>query len=312
MDKAYAKEKSDAEQKLVAERERSNQAYTDFQAGIAPKPGFGASGSVGDYGGQEMPSQARSDAERLAHLMSSMGSPEERIRSSAKNYLDYDAAQAQEKTRLDERAQNKLDKDAEIKRLQGNADRIFKQTELASERSYNQQANKLPPPSAGFRYKPNGDQEPIPGGPADAKQSAEFLKKKTDASDVISLLDEVDALLPTSTGSLAGTIFDAVAGAVGNTPKGAESAQQLRMLQAALVLKMPKMSGPQSDRDVELYKQNVGKVGDSTLPIKIRQASASGLRKLYEKYSDAPASRTSAPTATATTKKGATVSNWDK
>ena len=122
---SYAKEKAAAEQKMVDERERSNQAYTDFQAGIAPKPGFGASGSVGDYGGQEMPSQARSDSERLAHLMSSMGSAEERVRSSAKNYLDYDAAQAQEKTRLDEKALNRLDREAEIKRLQGNADRTY-------------------------------------------------------------------------------------------------------------------------------------------------------------------------------------------
>ena len=126
MDERYANEKSAAEQKVVAERERSNQAYTDFQAGIAPKPGFGASGSVGDYGGQEMPSQARSEPERLAHLLSSMGSADERVRSSAKNYLDYDAAQAKEKATLDEKALNRLDKEAEIKRLQGNADREYK------------------------------------------------------------------------------------------------------------------------------------------------------------------------------------------
>ena len=104
MDKSYANEKAAAEQKMVDERERSNQAYTDFQAGIAPKPGFGASGSVGDYGGQEMPSQARSEPERLAHLLSSMGSADERVSRSAKNYLDYDATKAQEKARLDEKA----------------------------------------------------------------------------------------------------------------------------------------------------------------------------------------------------------------
>ena len=104
MDERYTNEKAAAEQKVVAERERSNQAYTDFQAGIAPKPGFGASGSVGDYGGQEMPSQARSEPERLAHLLSSMGSADERVSRSAKNYLDYDATKAQEKARLDEKA----------------------------------------------------------------------------------------------------------------------------------------------------------------------------------------------------------------
>ena len=139
MDESYAKEKADAEQKMVDERERSNQAYTDFQAGIAPKPGFGASGSVGDYGGQEMPSQARSDSERLAHLMSSMGSAEERVRSSAKNYLDYDAAQAQEKARVARDEITRKDMLAGREQAQSNADRTFKQTELASGRTYNLQ-----------------------------------------------------------------------------------------------------------------------------------------------------------------------------
>ena len=122
---SYAKEKAAAEQKMVDERERSNQAYTDFQAGIAPKPGFGASGSVGDYGGQEMPSQARSDSERLAHLLSSMGSADERVSRSAKNYLDYDDTQAQEKARAAKDEITRKDKEAERKRLQDNADRTY-------------------------------------------------------------------------------------------------------------------------------------------------------------------------------------------
>ena len=125
MDQSYAKEKADAEQKMVDERERSNQAYTDFQAGIAPKPGFGASGSVGDYGGQEMPSQARSEPERLAHLLSSMGSADERVSRSAKNYLDYDDTQAQEKARAAKDEITRKDKEAERKRLQDNADRTY-------------------------------------------------------------------------------------------------------------------------------------------------------------------------------------------
>jgi len=122
---SYAKEKAAAEQKMVDERERSNQAYTDFQAGIAPKPGFGASGSVGDNGGQEMPSQARSEPERLAHLLSSMGSADERVSRSAKNYLDYDDTQAQEKARAAKDEITRKDKEAERKRLQDNADRTY-------------------------------------------------------------------------------------------------------------------------------------------------------------------------------------------
>ena len=308
MDESYAKEKADAEQKVVAERERSNQAYTDFQAGIAPKPGFGASGSVGDYGGQEMPSQARSEPERLAHLLSSMGSADERVSRSAKNYLDYDATQAQEKARAAKDEITRKDKEAETKRLQDNADRTYN---LQLE-SLKQGRNKQPTAPAGYRYKPNGEQEPIPGGPADVKQSAEFLKKKADANDVLSLLDRADVLLPNSTGSVIGTGVDAAAGAFGYATPGAKAAQQLKMLQGALIAKMPKMSGPQSDKDVELYRQQVGEIGNSNLPIETRQSASLGLRQLQEKYADAPASRTPATTAPATTKKGATVSNWNK
>ena len=308
MDESYAKEKAAAEQKMVDERERSNQAYTDFQAGIAPKPGFGASGSVGDYGGQEMPSQARSDSERLAHLLSSMGSADERVSRSAKNYLDYDATQAQEKARAAKDEITRKDKEAETKRLQDNADRTYN---LQLE-SLKQGRNKQPTAPAGYRYKPNGEQEPIPGGPADVKQSAEFLKKKADANDVLSLLDRADVLLPNSTGSVIGTGVDAAAGAFGYATPGAKAAQQLKMLQGALIAKMPKMSGPQSDKDVELYRQQVGEIGNSNLPIETRQSASLGLRQLQEKYADAPASRTPATTAPATTKKGATVSNWNK
>ena len=306
MDERYANEKAAAEQKVVAERERSNQAYTDFQAGIAPKPGFGASGSVGDYGGQEMPSQARSDSERLAHLLSSMGSADERVSRSAKNYLDYDATKAQEKAGLDEKALNRLDKDAEIKRIQGNADREYK-LDVARMR---QDRNKQPTAPAGYRFTPSGDLESIKGGPADAKQSVEFLKKKADANDVLSLLDRADVLLPNSTGSVIGTGVDAAAGAFGYATPGAKAAQQLKMLQGALIARMPKMSGPQSDKDVELYRQQVGEIGNSNLPIETRQSASLGLRELQEKYADAPASRTS--TAPTKTNKGATVSNWNK
>jgi len=143
MDERYANEKAAAEQKMVDERERSNQAYTDFQAGIAPKPGFGASGSVGDYGGQEMPSQSRSDAERLAHLMSSMGSADERVRSSAKNYLDYDATKAQEKARLEERAQTREDMLSGRAQAQQNYEGTQAQAQRIGDRAYGLQLEKL-------------------------------------------------------------------------------------------------------------------------------------------------------------------------
>jgi hypothetical protein len=146
-------------------------------------------------------------------------------------------------------------------------------------RDTNQQG-KVP---AGYRATATG-LEAIPGGPADLKAGAEGQKRTTDANDVLSLLDEVDALLPKSTGSTLGAAADWTAGAFGHATEGAKTVAQLKMIQGALVAKMPKMTGPQSDKDVLLYREMAGQVGDSSLPVETRQAAASMLRKLNEKY----------------------------
>lgn len=48
--------------------------------------------------------------------------------------------------------------------------------------------------------------------------------------------------------------------------------------------KMPKMSGPQSDSDVKLYKQMAGQIGDPTIPVETRQAAIDTIRKINERY----------------------------
>ena len=136
MDERYANEKAAAEQKMVDERERSNQAFKDFQQGFQPKVGYGAPTSGGTTGAGagpgdiapqgQMTATALSPQERLAHAMTAYGSPDERVRSYGQAMVQNENTMAQEKARLDERAQNRLDKDAEIKRLQGNADREYK------------------------------------------------------------------------------------------------------------------------------------------------------------------------------------------
>lgn len=142
-------------------------------------------------------------------------------------------------------------------------------------------SGKIP---AGYRMKADGTMEAIPGGPADIKSNAEGAKKVSDAKEVLSILDQVDKLLPSSTGGYIGTGVDSVLGAANVTTKGAETVDKLKVLQGALVSKMPKMSGPQSDKDVLLYREMAGQVGDSTLPVARRQAAAAEVRRLNEKY----------------------------
>jgi len=112
-------------------------------------------------------------------------------------------------------------------------------------------------------------------------------QKINDANDVLKILDQAEPLLKSSTHSLIGAGIDAGAAAFGKSTTGAQAAAQLKALEGALISKMPKMSGPQSDKDVLLYKQMAGQIGDSTLPIETRKAAMDTIRALNERYAGA-------------------------
>lgn len=86
------------------------------------------------------------------------------------------------------------------------------------------------------------------------------------------------------TGSGAGALVDMGAAFFGATPSGAAQADQLQSLSGALVSKMPRMEGPQSDKDVVLYQQMAGDIGNRWLPIKRRLEALDTVRKIYAKY----------------------------
>jgi hypothetical protein len=48
------------------------------------------------------------------------------------------------------------------------------------------------------------------------------------------------------------------------------------------------MSGPQSDKDVLLYREMAGQVGDSTLPVETRKAALETIRQIQERYAKVP------------------------
>ena len=112
----------------------------------------------------------------------------------------------------------------------------------------------------------------------------ERQKPITEAKEAINLINQAETLLETATGSLAGTGVDILAGAFGKSTPGAKSGAQLKAIQGALVAKMPKMSGPQSDKDVLLYREMAAQVGDSTLPTDTRKAALETLREIQERY----------------------------
>ncbi|WP_315132783.1 hypothetical protein [Achromobacter marplatensis] len=114
-------------------------------------------------------------------------------------------------------------------------------------------------------------------------------KKVVDAGSAIDLLDAAEALLPASTGSAAGRMIDDLAGAAGVATEGAKAIAALQTVAGQLVSRMPRMEGPQSDKDVQLYKQMAGDLANPSIPVETRQAALAQIRRLNEKY--APAGR---------------------
>jgi hypothetical protein len=117
----------------------------------------------------------------------------------------------------------------------------------------------------------------------DAKRE-ERQKPVAEAKESLQLINQAEKLLDTATGSLTGTGVDILAGAVGMSTPGAKDAAKLKAIQGALVAKMPKMSGPQSDKDVLLYREMAAQVGDSTIPADTRRAALGTLREIQERY----------------------------
>jgi hypothetical protein len=105
-----------------------------------------------------------------------------------------------------------------------------------------------------------------------------------DANDAMSILRQAAPLVNKSTSSGVGTAADYVAGLAGYSTPGADTAADLKVLGGALVSKMPKMSGPQSDKDVALYKEMAGKLGDSTVPASQKRSAMQTLMNLQAKY----------------------------
>ena len=120
---------------------------------------------------------------------------------------------------------------------------------------------------------------------APPKNSPEAMAQSS--AKIVPLLAAADKLLGGATGSYAGAGADMAAGLVGISTKGAQAAAQLKALEGAIMMAQPRMEGPQSDKDVALYRQMAGQIGDSTVPVETRRAALEGIRRLHEAYSGA-------------------------
>jgi hypothetical protein len=127
MDERYAKEKSDAEQKLVAEQERRRGEVADYQKGFDPTLSAGPSGGPGDYGTPATISTPKSRGEILAQALRGAGSDNPQIANIGRMQYEQQNAMAQDENRAAERALTRQDMLAGREQAQSNADREYRQ-----------------------------------------------------------------------------------------------------------------------------------------------------------------------------------------
>jgi hypothetical protein len=109
-------------------------------------------------------------------------------------------------------------------------------------------------------------------------------KGTVDPQHLIDLVGEARTYLPKATASGAGALVDQGAAFFGHSTGGAQASAALNTIGGQLVMAQPRMEGPQSDKDVLLYKQMAGDVANDKLPIATRAAALDAIEKLSQKY----------------------------
>jgi len=106
------------------------------------------------------------------------------------------------------------------------------------------------------------------------------------AQNVLSLTQQAEQILSSgkATGSGIGSLLDTGASWFGISTEGAQGTAQLGTIAGQLISNMPRMEGPQSDKDVQMYEQMAGNLGNASLPVATRMAALRQLQALNEKY----------------------------
>jgi len=114
------------------------------------------------------------------------------------------------------------------------------------------------------------------------KLEAPRRKRSEQAAKTLNIIKMADPLITGATGSVLGAARDMAYAAFGKTTPGAERTASLKALESALILNMPRMEGPQSDKDVALYRQSAAQLGDPNVPAAIKKAALLTIKRLAE------------------------------
>lgn len=129
-------------------------------------------------------------------------------------------------------------------------------------------------------------------------------KAVQNSADVQMLLAEAEKNIKKATGSYVGAAYDQLARVFGRAPEGAIAIGNLKAVEGALLSKMPRMEGPQSNFDVQAYREAAGNIGDPTIPNKQKIAAVETVKRIQEKYATNRAGATKPAPPTSDPSKG--------
>ena len=129
--------------------------------------------------------------------------------------------------------------------------------------------------------------EEKPGAAAKGEQAAIDVKNQGFADRTYGLMKQIDQEIRKSTGSSIGAGADTVAAAIGTSTEGSKAIARLNVLSYGILSNIPRFEGPQSDIDVQMYKQAAGDFNNRTLPIEDRLAALGALNTILQRYDKA-------------------------
>lgn len=115
--------------------------------------------------------------------------------------------------------------------------------------------------------------------------AAKLQQRSRDDNETLKLLSEAETILPSATGSGAGAATDFVASNLGISTPGAQATAKLNIVAAKLVGKVPRFEGPQSNIDVQLYREAAGDLANPRKTVGERLAALRTMRALIEQNS---------------------------
>lgn len=108
--------------------------------------------------------------------------------------------------------------------------------------------------------------------------------KTQNANDIDTYIEQANKLLGNASNGLISSAVTGGKEVFGVSSDSSKADAQLKVISGNLVLKQPRMEGPQSDADRKLYQQMAADVANPLVPIETRQAALLTLKELNNKY----------------------------